>query len=203
MARLDALMQDKIRVHKLDGTHSSELKASVSRNQIIVNRADVPIEEGDTIERQTSNGVTERYVVEEAEFYEQFHGIPAQYQLHVRKQTRLPKLKRESSSSESGIHVHGDHNRVLVNSTDESTNVVEKHTVTQTLDLLAREIEDGMDAGKELDDAKEILQLVRELVDQNRARPSVVEKLLKLLPVVGKVVSLTENAVSALGAMSD
>ena len=203
MARLDALMQDKIRVHKLDGTHSSELKASVSRNQIIVNRTDVPIEEGDTIERQTSNGVTERYVVEEAEFYEQFHGIPAHYQLHVRKQTRLPKLKRESSSSESGIHVHGDHNRVLVNSTDESTNVVEKHTVTQTLDLLAREIEDGMDAGKELDDAKEILELVRELVDQNRARPSVVEKLLKLLPVVGKVVSLTENAVSALGAMSD
>ena len=59
MAPTSALMQDKIRVHKLDGTISSELKASVSRNQIIVNRTDVPIEEGDTIERQTSSGVTE------------------------------------------------------------------------------------------------------------------------------------------------
>ena len=90
-----------------------------------------------------------------------------------------------------------------MNSNDESINVVEKHTVTQTLDFLNREIEESMDDGKELDDAKEILQLVRELVEQNRARPGVVEKLLKSLPVVGKVASLTANVVSALSAMSD
>ena len=203
MVPFSELMQDKIRVHKHDGTITSELKATVSKNQIVVNRADVPIEEGDTIERQTSIGVTEWYVIDEAEFYETFHGIPAHYQLHVTKQTKLPKPKRDSSSSESGVHVHGDHNRVLINSNDESINVVEIHTVTQTLDLLNREIEESMDDGKELDDAKEILQLVRELVEQNRARPGVVEKLLKSLPIVGKVASLTANVVSALGAMSD
>ena len=119
------------------------------------------------------------------------------------KQTKLPRPKRDSSASESGIHVHGDYNRVLINSNDESINVVEKHTVTQTLDLLTQEIEKGMDNGKKLDDASEILQLVRELVEQNRARPGVVDKLLKSLPVVGKVASLTAIVVSALRAMSD
>ena len=168
-----------------------------------MNRADVPIEEGDTIERQTSQGVTERYVVDEAEFHEQFHGIPAHYQLHVTKQTELPKPKRDSDPTDSGIHVHGDHNRVLVHSTDESINVVGQYPVTHTLDLLTQEIEKGMEDGQERDDAKEILQLVRELVEQNRARPGVVEKLLKSLPVVGQVVQLTDKLVSGLETMSD
>ena len=203
MSALNALLQDKVRVHKLDGTHSGELRANVSRNLIVVNRADVPIEEGDTIERQTSYGVTERYVVEEAEFYEKFHGIPAHYQLHVRKQTKLPKPKHDSGPSDSGIHVHGDHNRVLVHSIDESINVMDEHPVTHTLDLLTQEIEKGVEDEQERDDAKEVLQLVKELVEQNRARPGVVEKLLKSIPVVGKVALLTDKLVSGLKAMSD
>ena len=114
---LSGLMNDKIRVVKPDGTTSGWLQASVTRGEIVVG-AETVIEEGDIVERDTSVGI-ERHEVEEATFFENFHGIPAHYQLRVVKRTKTVRAK----PSQSTVHVQGDGNTVVVGSTDTAINV--------------------------------------------------------------------------------
>ena len=202
MRQFDQLARDKIRVAKPDGTYSPWLKAVVARKKIFIPSADTVIEEGDIIERETSQGVTEHYDVKEATFHEDFHGIPANYQLGVEKRTKLPKTPTSRTPS-SNIHVHGDHNRVLVDSNDESINIVGTNTILHVLDSLTEEVEKRIADDEKLADAKETLRLVRELVEQDRARPGVVETLLKSLPVVGQIGALTQKVLATINGLPD
>ena len=200
MSPFDRLLRDEIRVVKSDGTRGPAIKASVSRKTISVLRSDISIEEGDMIERDTSRGVTERYFVKEVEFQEQFHQIPAHYTLHVEKQTKLDQETKNQKphTSQSHVHVQGNQNRVLVQSTDDSINIVQANSVVNAFDALQREVENEIEDDQELADAIDILKIVRKAVEQYNARPSVVEKLLNNLPGVGKIVSLANAVVTAL-----
>ena len=152
------------------------------------------------IERDTSPGVTERYFVKEAEFQEQFGQIPSHYTLHVEKQTKLDKETKNQKphTSQSHIHVQGNQNRVLVQSKDDSINIVQANSVINAFDALQREIENEIEDEQELADAIDILEIVRQTVEQSNARSSVVEKLLNNLPGVGKIASLANAVVTAL-----
>ena len=200
MSQFDRLLRDEIRVVKSDGTRGPAIKASVSRKTITVFRSDISIEEGDMIERETSRGVTERYFVEEVDFQEKFQQIPAHYTLHVEKQTKLAQETKNQKpyTSQSHVHVQGNQNRVLVQSTDDSINIVQANSVFNALDALQREVENEIEDDQELSDAIDILKIVRKAVEQNNARPSLVEKLLNNLPRVGKIVSLANSVVTAL-----
>ena len=101
-------------------------------------------------------------------------------------------------TSQAHIHVQGNLNRVLVQSTDDSINIVQANSVFNALDALQGEVENEIEDEQELSDAIDILNIVRKAVEQNNAHPSVVEKLLNTMPNVGKIVSLANAVVTAL-----
>jgi hypothetical protein len=81
----ESLMNDNVEILKVDGSKYSGLKASVQTNKIFLDAGKFVVESGDLIIRSTSVGARETYRVLDPGFYEVHSGIPAHYQMKVRR----------------------------------------------------------------------------------------------------------------------
>ena len=187
---ITALMNDKIRVIRSDGTEGEWLRGLVDRRKIYVGPGPV-IEEGDVIEREMPSG-TERYDVREAIFRNGPGGHLSHYELRVEKQTRILKTPKPSQQT---VSVSGTGNTVVVGSTNTSINTVERERIRQTLEDLKKEIEKEVTDAEQQADAKSIIQLIQTHVIQEEARPGVIKSLLASLPSVGKIGSIVAKIV--------
>jgi hypothetical protein len=80
------LMTDMVSIYKKGGKKYEKIPASVQRGGIyITNASKILVESGDFVYRQMSNGGEEFFEVIDPGFYEALHGIPATYQMKVRK----------------------------------------------------------------------------------------------------------------------
>ena len=79
------LMKDRITIRSADGKEHKDVPASVQRNKIFIEAHDIQIRPGDQITRQTSVGVDETFIVEDPGFFSGVSGIPANYQMRVRR----------------------------------------------------------------------------------------------------------------------
>jgi hypothetical protein len=120
---LKGMMDDRVALVKQDGTRHEDIPANVQPKKIFIDDASVPVEEGDRISRTLPNGLVESYLVLDRGFYEKFGGIPAHYQIEVRKESRPPDPSRAGATVI--YNLHGANSRVNVHSIDSSTNVVD------------------------------------------------------------------------------
>jgi predicted nucleotide-binding protein len=107
------MLNDKVRVMKSSGEEHKDIAASVQKNKIFIMQSDILIEAGDFIERNMSNGGAEFYEVIEPGFHEGSGGIPASYQIEVKKSDGKPSPKSYSEKTESNpkvfiVHGHDD-----------------------------------------------------------------------------------------------
>lgn len=79
------LCNDTVSVIKKDGKRFDEVKAIVQGNIIFIEDPKFIIELGDLVDRKLSNGGDETYEVLDPIFSEKFHGMPASYNLKVKK----------------------------------------------------------------------------------------------------------------------
>ncbi len=85
----DESLTDTVTLIKPNGKKYEDIKASVQTKKIFINDATLPIEEGDIIERVLPNKLVENYEVVDRGYNEEWEGIPAHYQIDVRKQTNI------------------------------------------------------------------------------------------------------------------
>jgi hypothetical protein len=80
------MLNEKLTLKKRSTGHLHNFQASVQPNRslIFTDNANLPVEEGDTIERPLRTSL-ETYTVVERGYYEEVNGIPAHYQMKVRK----------------------------------------------------------------------------------------------------------------------
>lgn len=93
---LRQMMNDTVTLIKTNGEKYENIRASVQREKIFIDDAKLPIEEGDKIIRQLSNGLSESYLILDRGFYDRTHGIPAHYQMKVKKESAID-LEKSSS----------------------------------------------------------------------------------------------------------
>ncbi len=91
------LLTDTISLLKNNGERVDNIQSSVQTNKIFIDRSDILIEPGDLIQRNMSNGGEETFQVIDPGFHEEFHRIPAGYQMRVKK-LGLPEAKKAIQS---------------------------------------------------------------------------------------------------------
>lgn len=117
----DDLMTDRVTIRTKGGETFADVPASVQTGKIFTQRTDIPIQPGDEVIRRTPAGLDEVFVVEDPGFYGAFHGLPATYQMRVRR----GDAPRSSARTDTVIYnVTGPNARFNINSVDSSTNVV-------------------------------------------------------------------------------
>lgn len=114
------LMNDIVALVKQDGTRVEGIQASVHGEKITVVDGSLPIEDGDTIERERPGVPVERYMVLDAGFENSFYDIPARFHMKVRKETAIPRATSEPTHT---YNFHGPNSRVNHNSLDVSVNI--------------------------------------------------------------------------------
>jgi hypothetical protein len=111
---------DRITLLKSNGTIIRDIPAWVQTKVTFINDGTLPIEEGDLFERTLPNGLIEKYQILDRGY----HFIPQpHYQVKARK---ISSISLKESHPTTIIHQHGDNPHVSINSTDSSTNVINK-----------------------------------------------------------------------------
>lgn len=116
----DEFMTDSVTIRTQGGQVFSGVKASVQKGQIISFRTDIPVRPGDTVLRTTPAGTDEVFVVEDPGLQMGFAGVPASYQMRV-KRADAPTPR---SGSRIIYNITGANARFNINGVDNSTNIV-------------------------------------------------------------------------------
>ena len=137
------LMKDRVTLVKTTGERIKNIHASVDSGRIFVADGNVPIEDGDILERTIPSGMTESFEVLDACFYQ---GSPPRiapfYDCKVQKSTAKPR--GNASSQHTIYNVIGPNAKVNIHSPDSSTNVVNVDEVKVLFDDLRSTIETGI-----------------------------------------------------------
>jgi len=191
------IMTDIVSVLKQDGSCIDKVSASVQKNKIFIDRSDIIIESGDLIQRKMSNGAEETYKVIDPGFHEKFHGIPAHYQMDIRK-LGIPEAKEAVKSIT--YNITGPNARINQNSIDRSVNVATINPqVSDHLEAIRSEIERQLSNEKEKSDAHEVINAIEDQFGTGNPSKAVISTLLNGLPAVGSIASLGSFILSCLG----
>lgn len=141
---MSALFNDMVRVIDQDGTSRGQIGAVVDTNRVLTEDASLPIEVGDTIERDLPHGRKETLLVKHVQFYRGSRGNQEFYEITTENPHSL-----SDRSGEPGVSVYvadSPHTRVNLNSVDNSNNVIsiQAHEVFErTRHLLETGVEDN------------------------------------------------------------
>lgn len=194
----DSLLTDTVCLIKKNGEQVEFIRASVQKNKIFINRSDIFIEVGDLIKREMSNGGEENYEVMDPGFHEKFHGIPAGYQMEVRKLGAPEAQKLVQSIT---YNFNGHNARVNNHSVDNSTNTVNKNPdAIEFILALRSEIENASISAQEKTNAEALLNAVESQVQSGNPSKVVIGALLTALPQVANVATIASTLLQVMGS---
>lgn len=193
----DDLLTNTVTILKNSGEKYTNVKANVQTSAMLIQRTDLLIESGDLVQHSLSNGSVDTYKVIDPGFHEQFHGIPAGYQMKVKK-LGIPEAK--SAVQHITYNISGTNNRVNQNSTDNSVNMINMTSDMQDqVEALRQEIVRlKLDRDKAIS-ANEIIDSIESQLQSDKPSISVVKALLAGLPHVGSIAAIGSFIVSLLG----
>ena len=190
------LMNDNIELLKKDGSKTSGLKASVQKSKIYMDAGKLLVESGDLIIRKMSNGAEDTYKVIDPGFYEEFGGIPANYQMDVAK-LGLPEAKREIQHIT--YNITGNNARVNQNSIDQSNNVIQiDNRIMSQISMLRQELVKLNIPEHERQSAYEIVDELESQFRSGKPKRSIVTTLLASLPKVANIATIASTILSLL-----
>lgn len=181
-----SLMRDKVSVLKKNGDEHKDIYASVQSEKIFIQRSDILIEIGDLITRKPSNGGSETYEVLDPGFHEQFHGIPAGYQMRVRK---LGAPESAAAIQHITYNISGNNARVNNNSTDNSINITANSLALAKIAELRREIEMSISVTHKKD-ALDVVDVIESQIKTGSPSKAVVNALLASLPQAANIATI-------------
>ncbi|MBE0408001.1 hypothetical protein ACT3TI_13895 [Psychrobacter sp. AOP22-C1-22] len=190
------IMTDTIKILKQNGEVVSDIKSSVQKNKIFIQRSDILVEIGDLIQRSMSNGAEETYKVIDPGFHEKLHSIPAGYQMDVIK-LGLPEAK--AAVQHVTYNISGVNNRFSQNSTDNSVNIVNSNSEIQEHIVALRDEISRLNLSKEEQRASyEVIDAVEAQFGDGKPSKAVVQMLLNGLPNAGSIATISSFFLSLL-----
>jgi hypothetical protein len=108
-----------------DGSRRGPVEGIYTADMIAVLDARAQIYAGDELRRKLPNGSEEAFEVVDPVFYEKFSGLPAHYQVQIRRKGAF----KPGTGGNYNIHISGSNARVNINSTDNSKNIAQDHRV--------------------------------------------------------------------------
>jgi len=191
-----SLMRDTVDLLKRDGSSTKGLRAAVQRGKVFMVADGPVIETGDLILRHMSTGAEETLEVVDPGFQERHGGIPAHYQLRVK---RLDAPGAAAAVQSITYNVSGPNARINQNSVDGSVNIVAADPrIAEVFEALRSEIEGLTLTAAERDSALEIVTAVRGQVESPAPSRAVVAALLSALPTVSSVTSIVASILGML-----
>ena len=187
---LSEFMTDVVSVYNENGEIVKEnIKASVQGGRAVHTLgADFPVKIGYFVERTTPSGVLEKYKVLEPNYYGNFHGIPAHYQMKVVNVNAIPDPR--TTSVTNSIHASGNA-RVYQHSVDNSVNTYTSSDFKQALSQVKSDILDlDLDDIDQALTTKAITKITEEVESGNPNKDK-----------LGAYISLLPTAVATLESM--
>lgn len=177
------LLKDTVSVLKQNGERYDGVQANVQGGGIYIMRSDILIEPMDIVQRNMSNGGVETFEVIDPCFYEAHTGIPAHYQMKVKK-LGVPEAQKQIQSIT--YNLSGANARINQNSVDQSINYL--HYENADVLKCIQELKTASGAVPE-NERGEYLEVVDEIESSVKSggKFSVIKALVSSLPNLGNI----------------
>lgn len=167
----EQLATDRVSLIKKDGARTDGIKAIVNSEKISIPNGNLPIEEGDTIERVRPGGFVDTYTVLDTGYSEGIrNAIPAHFTLKVHKENAIPR-SIPSPTSTTTYNLTGANPRVNNNSLDNSVNIA----TTQTTTTIFNDMRSALDEITDEED-REVLRARIDEMEEAHGTSSFLEK---------------------------
>lgn len=191
-----SLMTDTISVLKKDGNRFDGIKASVQSGGIFISGCTLLIESGDLIQRKMSNGGEETFEVLDPGFHEEFHGIPAGYQMAVKK-LGIPEAQK--AVQHISYTITGHNARITQNSVDNSTNVINVNAdAVAYITALRSAVQGAGFSAHDEQSALDVIDAVDAQFQSGHPKKTVIAALLAALPNVANVATIVTSLLALL-----
>ncbi len=138
----DDLPKSEFEIVGSDGSSKGVVKGIYSAKQITIFDEQADLAAGYELRRKIPNGSEEAFEVLDPVFQQAFHGIPAHFQVSIRR-------KGSFSAGTGGnytVHVNGTNSRVNIHSIDNSTNIVNDNGIFADLkNVISTRVNDSTD----------------------------------------------------------
>ncbi|MHA4740592.1 hypothetical protein [Dyadobacter sp. MSC1_007] len=179
------------------GEQIDNIRACVATNKISISRSDIVIKPGDVISLKMSNGETESYKVIDPRYHEKFGGIPAGYDITVKK---LGIPEAENLRQQINYNFYGHNTRINNNSFDQSTNsiYISDNQIDDKISELKYEIEKLSLSKIDREEASELIQALAEQMNSPKPKISVVKSIIASLPDAANIASIGSFLLDAI-----
>jgi hypothetical protein len=133
--------RDIVTLIKKDGTIINNIAAIAQPKTICIRDKNVPVEEGDFLQRILPNGVVERKVITDTGYFGD-HKNFSPYQCKVES------VKKISTKSQNIYNINGNNSKVNINTVDNSTNNVTltpENLFVELCSVIEEQIQDNID----------------------------------------------------------
>jgi len=185
----ESLMTDKVTLLKRSGEQHNDISASVQTEKIFIQRADILIDAGDLISRSMSNGAKETFEVLDPGFHERFHGIPAGYQMRVKK---LGIPEAIAAIQHITYNITCDNSRINNNSVDNSINITTYNAALEKVAELRREIESSLPP-EQKKEALEVVEAIEHQFKSGAPSKPVIAALLASIPQAANIATIVST----------
>lgn len=192
------LMTDTISVFDESGNLVKEhIRASVQGGKAIHTLgADFPVSIGYFVERKLPTGVIEKYKVLEPNYYGDFHGIKAHYQMKVVNVNAIPDPRLVSTINT--INASGNA-RVYQHSVDSSINNYTSNDLVQALNKIKSEVLEIDLSDIDLALTTKTISKLSEEVEKSQPNKDKISAYISFLPTVVATLESVVNLTSMLG----
>ena len=190
-----SMLNDTVVLLKKDGTQINGIKASAQKKMVFIEGAKPLIEIGDEIHCPRSNGSIERYEVLDPGFHEAHAGIPAHYQVDVKK---LGVSEKRSAVQNVTYNVSGTNSRLNLSSTDNSVNISEQCFFADQISKLRDVITSSGEEASLVTAKLETVDALDEHLQSPSPNKSVVKALLKSLGTAANIATIGTAIIGSL-----
>lgn len=187
-------MRDTLTLIKQDGSRQEGIKGNVQKNRIYIHNGDISIEEGDEIVRTMPGGKDEEYIVVEPGFHHRLGGIPAGYQMDVKRKSSFANSteKNQPQSVTNTYNLFGNNSRVNHQSTDNSYNYTGStenlKEILEIIDAAREQIKSSEIDKSDFQTANQSLEIIESQLKTSEPSKPIIKTLLSALPDVVKMV---------------
>ena len=183
--------KDKIKLQKGDGEIINNISAIITKDSIVIDNPNLPIEVGDILIRTLPSKLEEKYEIIDYTFYPKMGGIPAHFQIKYERYKNKKIEEKSNNVSKSEIyHIHNSN--VIIGSENSSINVENNNELFETMLKVIN--------ASVIDNKIEIITAINNM-KENANTPLFNDKYKEFIGVSANVMAIVSPYISALTSL--
>lgn len=184
--------QDKLKLIKSNGKIIENINAIISKEKIVIDNPNVPLEIGDLLIRTLPNKIEEKFEIIDYSFYQKTFNISAHFQVEYKRYNDNKKEEINNNNHSNNSTYHIQNSNVIIGSKNSSINISQNDKLFKDMIEVANNLTNQ--------NKTEIISLINEMQD-NINKPTFNDKYKEFMSISADTITVFTPFLGALAGL--